>query len=276
MTIDSIIKPNDSDSNESNPEDSNSENTDSDPPYISRNIDESEIKTILSNSKQTDFSKILNSRDIQKKRSTNSMFSNSAFVTSDFPIYSRDGKDILFHFANSEHNLIFKNFDIALNQLHTKNNFFLSQEELYPIINDPSTLTTKSSDLKLRRGGIDWAYFVIDTQKYDKLNNYQRALSEKIYGYDFKEAMYLLNNSGIKKTSVHVLAPGYVKYVLKNRRVFAIARFCLLNDFKDRSYFNADCKTIKYLVNPLSALALDKNKSSDTNWCMYGEYLEID
>ncbi|MBU1269524.1 MAG: hypothetical protein KKF95_02020 [Nanoarchaeota archaeon] len=165
---------------------------------------------------------------------------NQWFWTADFPMYTMEGKEVVLYMAREKDNLAFNNIVDATTQIREKNNYFINDRQgIDSVINSDTTLKVVLSDLKLKSDNAEWRYFEIDTKKYDKLNESQKALAERIHGKGqaFKDSMEMLNKAGIKTTNVYVLNPEYVKENVPENG--AIARVSVLNYFNGNSYFFA-------------------------------------
>lgn len=177
----------------------------------------------------------------------NSQLTKQWFWTADFPLYVKEGNDVVLYFARGKDNLVFNDIDNATKQLSKDNNYFVNNKsDIESVINSDTTLKIALSDLKLEGNDSEWRYFSIDTKNYDKLNDTQRVFAERVHGEGeaFKNTMKMLSDSGIKTTRMYVLNPDYVKKKLKDSNAEGIARVSALDGFSNSSDFGADCRGV--------------------------------
>jgi len=143
--------------------------------------------------------------------------------------------------ADSENNLILKNFNYAVNQLIETTNYFPKDSDISAVINSPSTLRVELSDLTVSDFDKDTCEIEINTKDFKNLKGFKRAAAERIHGVgdDFAKSMSILYNSGIRYTEISAFSPDFVLMTLKENNVKSFAQGCFINDFKVSSNFIA-------------------------------------
>jgi hypothetical protein len=203
--------------------------------------------TLLQAYQQLDPNTIQHAAEIMMDRRTDESLRNRYGWTADFPIYTKEEGGVLY-LAPRKHNLIFRNIEDAAAQLRETGNYKPKPEEAAAVIASATsgeTLKVKLSDVRLIRDNNHWSHFNIDTADYDKLNEAERALAERIYGQeeDFKKNMCMLDEAGITTTRAFVL---HLDYVVNHAEDGAISRLGWLGSFGSDSEFIAEGRSPDY------------------------------
>ena len=211
------------------------------------------------------------------------------FVTADSATYSLYNGDPTIHLGDRDHNLIFRHGDKAIEGL-VRGNYMADEVDVEDIEMASSTLRTMISDLKLGVERRELHYFQFFHERYDELNQAQRAFAERIYGQggSFVESMEKLLKEGIRETRIYLLGKYYVDDFIMNyakdndllcatgfKRMIAFARACTFVMHHDHAEFSAqvngrfidpyhlDGDTILYGEVDYSRIALRAERRTD-------------
>src|SRR3989338_6775115 len=143
---------------------------------------------------------ILHSDALTTERRLNSKLRNQWFYTADSNVYTIEDDEAVWYLGREPTNPIFNNIEEATQQLIRTGDYILPKEkrgEIDAVIKAEDTLKVKLSDLRLRADNV-FCYFEIDTANYDKLNEHQRRVAERVYGSgnEFVENMKMFNEKG--------------------------------------------------------------------------------
>lgn len=166
--------------------------------------------------------------------------SKSSFYTGNFAAYTVKDGDAVLNFGGREANPILNNLEVAYNDLIKNGNYSLNSADITAVrdsVKSGESIEIKLSGLGLRRLDDECAYFEINTENLDKLNQSQRLFAEKIYGTNLKEVMTEFKKSNINTTRVYVLNEDYVKAHAGEN---GVARVCWLTDLSCKYIFSAE------------------------------------
>lgn len=180
---------------------------------------------------------------LMNQRFTYTKYRYECFCTADGGVYVLDGagKTPSLAITREVHNPVLKNIDDAFEQLHQNHNYRPVQADVEQALAAPETVLIALPSLRLSGDEAEWGYLKIGTTpaKYDKLNDEERKLAERVYGQgdDFPKNMKMLKDAHIGGTRIYVLNPDYVR---EHAAEAAIARASWLDSFDDPySYFYA-------------------------------------
>jgi hypothetical protein len=192
---------------------------------------------------------IQHAREIMNERRTNLQLRDEWFWTADFPMYIVEYGEPVLYFAPRELNLIFRNIKDAWKQAKKSPDYKPKQTDIDDVVESVKTgqtLRVKFYDLDLiDQDSERFCHFEIDTERYAKLNEVQRAFAERVYGSGkaFEENMKMLKDSKIDTAKIFVPNP---KYVREHAKGGAIGRLSSLCDFDGKSNFFANDGTMVF------------------------------
>ena len=210
---------------------------------------------------------IQHSVELMNDRRTNKDLRNKWFWTADFPIYRKELGEAVIYIAGRENNLIFQDINEATEQLRRNDNYVLGQEYIDSVVTSAESgkiLKINHGHLNLERYDNELSFFEVDTNEYDTtLNQAQRTVAERCYskGDDFKKNIAMLNEAGIRRTTIYVLGEDYVKNNVDEDG--AIARACRLNSFECDSNVIAFCRNVDDPFSSLRGVLLEVRKADD-------------
>lgn len=185
---------------------------------------------------------ILHSDQLTTERRTIPELRDKWLYTADSNIYTSEDGEVIWYLGREQTNPFFNDIEGSTQELELKGNYIPPIEDIEAVKNaveTGETLKVKLSDLMLQGNDFHHKFFEIETENYDNLNPEQRRVAERVYGQgdDFVENMKMFNENGMKKVSVYVLNPDYVKNNVPLNR--ALAQAPRLFQFGIESRFDA-------------------------------------
>jgi|GEM_PF-4905881 len=177
---------------------------------------------------------------INRARWANEEMRYRLYITSDSASYGVEDGEAMLYFGGIETHFIFKNPDVACEELRTRGYSSLrpgDNRTLFDSVERGRTKKFRVDDLiQIRLSGEDGG-FEIDTENYETtLTSTQRAFTELIFD-DFKENMRQLRALGKKKIMVVLLNSEYI--ISHAKPGSYISMLCWQNDLDPGSTFSA-------------------------------------
>ena len=185
---------------------------------------------------------ILHVDEFMKERRTNEELRDQCFYAADGLVYSLQGEKkvptLAITRASSNPLFQYSKIDEYCQQLLRDQNYRPTPDETQRALSAPDTVLVDLTKLRLQVCNGEFSYLAIDTRKYNKLNQEEQKLAQRVFGkgQDFGLTMEMLADTGIRETRMYVLSPNYV---LRDAKENSLGRASWLADFNSNSYFVA-------------------------------------